>query len=101
MQRLADAVAETERTAIRSALAVSGGPQVDAAKLLGISRATLYEKLALLGLQGARAESAAAAAPGRRKGICVTVHHRSMACVLLQHTRLPAGGRASAYKMRP
>ncbi|HNE00540.1 MAG TPA: sigma 54-interacting transcriptional regulator [Plasticicumulans sp.] len=52
VQRLADAVAEAERTAIRSALAVSGGRKVDAAKLLGISRATLYEKLALLGLQG-------------------------------------------------
>jgi len=41
-------IAELERNSIRSALAVSQGNKVAAAKLLGISRATLYEKLASL-----------------------------------------------------
>jgi transcriptional regulator with PAS, ATPase and Fis domain len=38
--------AELERDAIRSALAATGGNRVAAARLLKISRATLYEKLA-------------------------------------------------------
>ena len=38
--------AELERDAIRGALAATGGNRVAAAKLLKISRATLYEKLA-------------------------------------------------------
>ena len=42
---LPQAIAELETRAIREALAVTGGNKLAAAKLLGISRATLYEKL--------------------------------------------------------
>jgi DNA-binding NtrC family response regulator len=45
-QTLPERRAELERDAIRSALAATGGNRVAAAKLLKISRATLYEKLA-------------------------------------------------------
>ena len=44
-QRLSEAKAELEMRAIREALATTGGNKAAAAKLLGISRATLYEKL--------------------------------------------------------
>jgi len=47
--RLADVVADAERSAIRSALAAAEGKKILAAELLGISRATLYQKLSLLG----------------------------------------------------
>jgi transcriptional regulator with PAS, ATPase and Fis domain len=46
---LTDAVAEAERTAIRAALTAAKGKKAAAAQLLGISRATLYEKLGQLG----------------------------------------------------
>ena len=46
--RLADVVADAERNAIRSALAAAEGKKILAAELLGISRATLYEKLSAL-----------------------------------------------------
>ena len=41
------AVAELEGRAIREAMAATGGNKLAASRLLGISRATLYEKLAL------------------------------------------------------
>jgi transcriptional regulator with PAS, ATPase and Fis domain len=46
--RLADVVADAERSAIRSALAAAEGKKILAAELLGISRATLYQKLSTL-----------------------------------------------------
>ena len=43
---LSEAVAELERRVIRDAMAATGGNKLAASRLLGISRATLYEKLA-------------------------------------------------------
>jgi transcriptional regulator with PAS, ATPase and Fis domain len=48
LRPLGEQVAELEREAIRAALAATGGNKVAAAKLLGISRAKLYERLDLL-----------------------------------------------------
>ncbi|MEO8299380.1 MAG: sigma 54-interacting transcriptional regulator [Burkholderiales bacterium] len=45
---LPQAIAELETRAIREALQATGGNKLAAAKLLGIARATLYEKLAAL-----------------------------------------------------
>jgi transcriptional regulator with PAS, ATPase and Fis domain len=47
LRPLPQLVAELERRSIESALAATRGNKVSAAKLLGISRATLYEKLRL------------------------------------------------------
>jgi len=44
---LSEAVAELEGRAIRDAMRATGGNKLAASRLLGISRATLYEKLAL------------------------------------------------------
>ncbi len=46
LRPLPQLVAELERSSIRSALEATQGNKVSAAKMLGISRATLYEKLA-------------------------------------------------------
>jgi transcriptional regulator with PAS, ATPase and Fis domain len=48
LRPLPQLIAEIERNSIESALAATGGNKVSAAKLLGISRATLYERLAAL-----------------------------------------------------
>ena len=45
LRPLPQLIAELERSSIQSALVATGGNKVSAAKLLGISRATLYEKL--------------------------------------------------------
>jgi DNA-binding NtrC family response regulator len=45
LPRLADAVAETERRHIGRALSEAGGRVEEAAKLLGVSRSTLFEKI--------------------------------------------------------
>jgi DNA-binding NtrC family response regulator len=47
MKPLSEAVAELEGRAIRDAMRATGGNKLAASRLLGISRATLYEKLAL------------------------------------------------------
>jgi DNA-binding NtrC family response regulator len=43
---LPERIAELERAAIREALRATGGNRVQAARRLGIARATLYQKLA-------------------------------------------------------
>ena len=48
VQPLPQAIAALEARAIREALAFTGGNKLAASRLLGISRATLYEKLPLL-----------------------------------------------------
>jgi transcriptional regulator with PAS, ATPase and Fis domain len=58
----ADAIAGFERTLIQSALAAAGGKVPAAAKLLGLSRATLYNRIARLGM-------GPAADPRRSSGI--------------------------------
>jgi transcriptional regulator with PAS, ATPase and Fis domain len=50
VQNYADALAEFDRETIRAALGATGGKVLDAAKLLGLSRATLYKKIAALGM---------------------------------------------------
>ncbi|HSW18364.1 MAG TPA: sigma 54-interacting transcriptional regulator [Ramlibacter sp.] len=45
MRPLAEQIAQLERQAIQAALAQTGGNKLAAARLLGISRATLYERL--------------------------------------------------------
>jgi DNA-binding NtrC family response regulator len=45
LRPLAQQVAELERSAIAAALSATGGNKLAAAKLLGISRAKLYERL--------------------------------------------------------
>lgn len=50
VRKFADALADFERSAIRAALDAAGGKVPAAAKLLGVSRATLYKKIASLGV---------------------------------------------------
>jgi transcriptional regulator with PAS, ATPase and Fis domain len=66
--RLAEAVAAAEREAIAAALAASGGRKSVAAQLLGISRATLYEKLGPLtgASAGAGVSGSSDTSPARR-----------------------------------
>jgi DNA-binding NtrC family response regulator len=45
---LPQAIAELEGRAIRAALQATGGNKVAAARMLGIARATLYEKLSAM-----------------------------------------------------
>ena len=45
LRPLAQQVAETERRAIAAAMAATGGNKLATARMLGISRATLYERL--------------------------------------------------------
>jgi transcriptional regulator with PAS, ATPase and Fis domain len=47
MRPLPDQIADLERSSIRLALAATGGNKVLAARMLGISRATLYEKMSV------------------------------------------------------
>ena len=47
---MAEAVAQAEQQAILAALRSSHGNKAQAARLLGISRAALYEKIAALGV---------------------------------------------------
>jgi len=47
---IAEVVAAAERAAIERALAATGGVRAEAAKLLGISRKTLWEKISKLGM---------------------------------------------------
>ena len=48
---LGDLLRDTERTAIVGALSRTGGVKAQAAKLLGISRASLYERMQTLGIR--------------------------------------------------
>ncbi|MHC4915851.1 MAG: sigma 54-interacting transcriptional regulator, partial [Planctomycetota bacterium] len=48
--RLTEAVAAAERAAIERALSRTGGNRTEAAKLLGVSRKTLWEKMGKLGM---------------------------------------------------
>jgi DNA-binding NtrC family response regulator len=45
LRPLPEQIAELERSSIRLALAATGGNKVSAARMLGISRATLYQKM--------------------------------------------------------
>ncbi|MEO3713078.1 sigma-54 interaction domain-containing protein [Roseateles flavus] len=49
LRPLAEQIAELERAALRAALRATGGNKLAAAKLLRMSRASLYDKLPLLG----------------------------------------------------
>jgi transcriptional regulator with PAS, ATPase and Fis domain len=51
VRKYAEALAEFERTTFRSALEASGGKVSTAAQMLGVSRASLYKRLASLGIQ--------------------------------------------------
>ena len=50
---IAEAIVQAKRDAIGNALRAAGGNKAQAARLLDISRAALYEKLAALGVDAA------------------------------------------------
>jgi transcriptional regulator with PAS, ATPase and Fis domain len=52
VRRYGEALAEFERQLVREALQAAAGRVPEAARLLGIGRATLYKKLAALGMSG-------------------------------------------------
>ncbi|WP_333906582.1 helix-turn-helix domain-containing protein, partial [Delftia acidovorans] len=52
LRPLAQQVAELERKAITATLAANSGNKLATARQLGISRATLYDRMAVLELQG-------------------------------------------------
>ncbi|MCM5571158.1 sigma 54-interacting transcriptional regulator [Burkholderiaceae bacterium FT117] len=65
---LAERIAQLERAAIRDALRATGGNRLQAARRLGIARATLYLKLEQYPeISSANAEVAASAADGARR----------------------------------
>jgi transcriptional regulator with PAS, ATPase and Fis domain len=69
LRPLPQAVAELEARAIEQALRETGGNKLASARLLGISRATLYQKLALIDAASTTAPGASGQnGPGRRRG---------------------------------
>ncbi len=66
--KLPQRIAELERRAIREALAATGGNRVQAARRLGIARATLYQKLAAYRDLAPAGENIEAALPRARVG---------------------------------
>jgi DNA-binding NtrC family response regulator len=69
LRPLPQAVAELEARAIVQALKATAGNKLAAARLLGISRATLYQKLALVGATHEATDAGRAQNAARRRGV--------------------------------